>query len=79
MERVSHNPYVLLRNCEDVTKIDGLLDEVGIPPEKLRERLLCLYDIMGVRGTFSARDMTLEEDYESAKIELVSQVWKDLS
>jgi hypothetical protein len=59
--------------------VEELLDDVGIPREKLKERLLCLYNIMGVQSTFSATDMTLEQDYECAKIELVSQVWKELN
>jgi len=75
MGKKSKNPYASLRNCADVTIVDELLDKIGLNPD-LNKRLQFLYDLMGVNQVFCANESTLQEKYDIAKEELVSQIWK---
>jgi hypothetical protein len=76
METTIRKPYDELRACTDKKMIDGLLTEIGLTDDK-EKRLMYLYDVMGIRYTFGANDLTLDEKFETAKEELALQVWKE--
>ena len=78
METVIRNPYDALRKCENVEEVDRLLNEIGLT-EDTEKRLMFLYDVMGIKYTFCANNLTLEEAYTVAKEELVSQIWKEFN
>ena len=59
-----------LRECNDVSKIDDILDDMNIVKSR-RTRINFLHQFMGVKESFSCGVLTEEEEYAIAKEELV--------
>ena len=70
MNAIYKNLEDKLRQCDDVSKVDSILDGMGISPKK-EERINFIEKFIGVTNTFSDGVANVDEDYAVAKEELV--------
>ena len=60
----------LLRDCNDVNNVDGILTDMRIPSAK-NARIKFLYQFMGIKDVFCCGTLSEDEEYDTAKAELV--------
>lgn len=62
--------YDLLYDCNDVSEVDSILDDLEIPTGD-KNRKIFLNQFMGITQSLACGQLTIEEEYTIAKEELV--------